>query len=292
MNATGSGFVRQPIDIGGALIDVTLPAAHDGLLIATAHPADALDQATAALLGAAAGKGVVCVNPRGLGRSSPRPAVGRGTLEEMTDEIESARQRLGLPPWVFWGMSGGGWLGQIYAQRHPRALAGLILESICPCFRLRLADPDCLLSPFHPAWREKLAAAGLIADGSHAQVGDPMQTEWTEVAELGAVFRRRNGPALLVAPFPIAAEMRAVMPALWVVDTRAGLPRLRLPTLVLCGSADPVVPVAHARALQEAIPDARLVVIEGGGHVPVSERRPEVAEAVARFLRERFPSLG
>ena len=288
MEATGSDFVRRQIDIGGAHIDVTMPTRPGGLVIASAHPADALEEGTAALLSQASGKQVVCLNPRGLARSSAREAIGPGTLDDMTDEIESARQRLGLGPWVFWGMSGGGWLAQIYAHRHPGAIAGLILESICSCFRLRLADPGCLLSPFHPPWRDKLAADGLLDADSHTEVGDPTRTEWLELAGIGSVFRRRNGPALLVAPFPVGPEMRAIMPALWTVDTRAWLPQVRLPTLVLAGSADPVVPVTHARALHAAIPGADLVIIEGAGHVPVSERRPEVAEAVGRFLRERL----
>jgi pimeloyl-ACP methyl ester carboxylesterase len=289
MQTISSGFERKQIDVGGARIDIIIGSATLGHpLIAAAHPADVFEEGTAALLSQASGKDVVCLNPRGLGQSSPRPAIDAGTLEAMADEIEGARQRLGLGPWVFWGMSGGGWLGQIYAHRHPGAIAGLILESICSCFRLRLADPGCLLSPFHLSWREKLARERLLAGDSHNETGDAMETEWLEVAEVGSVFRRRNGPALLVSPFPISAQMRAIMPALWAVDTRRWLPELQVPTLVMCGSADPVVPLAHAQSLQQAIPGARLVVIDGAGHVPVSERRPEVAAAVKRFLSERF----
>lgn len=50
-------------------------------------------------------------------------------------------------------MSRGGWLAQIYARRHPDALVGIIVESTCLCFRGRLADSACALSPFFPAWR-------------------------------------------------------------------------------------------------------------------------------------------
>jgi pimeloyl-ACP methyl ester carboxylesterase len=59
-----------------------------------------------------------------------------------------------------------------------------------------------------------------------------------------------------------------------------------VPVLVVCGSADPVVPVRHARAVREAISGSSFVEVEGGGHVPTAERRPEVADAFRRFVSD------
>ena len=78
--------------------------------------------------------------------------------------------------------------------------------------------------------------------------------------------------------------MRRVMPELWRFDSREWLSTIHVPTLVLSGTADPVVPIAHARAVHEAIPGSRWVAVEGAGHVPVAEKRPEVGEAVRSFL--------
>jgi pimeloyl-ACP methyl ester carboxylesterase len=96
-----------------------------------------------------------------------------------------------------------------------------------------------------------LATRGLIASDSHADLGDPDSTEWTSVDGVGSVFRRRDGPALLVSPMPPSPEMRRVMPLLWTIDARGWLSAVRTPTLVLCGSSDPVLPVSHAVALLE-----------------------------------------
>ena len=240
--------------------------------VCAAHPAEPLGEGAVELLAAASGAQVVCVSP------------GRPTLEEMVDDLEAVRRSLDRERWVFWGMSGGGWLAQIYAHRYPEALAGIIVEGACPCFRERLADPACVLSPFFPSWRSALESAGLLDPESHREASPADDSEWIEVPDVGSVFRRRNGPTLLVSPMPVSDGMRRVMPELWKFDSREWLSTLRVPTLVMSGTADPVAPLAHVRAVHEAIPGSRWVPVEGAGHVPVAERRPEVGEAVRSFL--------
>jgi pimeloyl-ACP methyl ester carboxylesterase len=252
--------------------------------LCAAHPADPFVAGTAQLLADASGAAVVCVNPPGLG-ASPGPL--RPSLEQIVDELEAVRLALGGPRWVFWGLSGGGWLGQLWAHRHPQALAGLILESTCACFRERLADPACALSPFFPAWQEALTGAGLLDRGSHqAPLGAQQATEWIELASVGEVFRVQDGPALLVSPMPQSAAMKQMMPAFFRFDARHLQPALRLPTLVLAGSEDPVVPLAQARALHQAIAGSSFVTIAQGGHVPTAQRHPQAAAAVQAFLAQ------
>jgi pimeloyl-ACP methyl ester carboxylesterase len=288
MSITGpSAAERVLIRAGDAELEVFVGRASQPALVtvAAAHPAAVFGEAAVELLEGTAPVRAIAINPRGLGGSSPRSTMTPRALEDMVDEIEAARRALGFGPWVFWGMSGGGWLGQIYAHRHPDALSGLILESICPCFRLRLADPACVLSPFHPAWCDKLQAAGLIDLHSHEREPTESQpTEWIEIDGIGSVFCRAHGPALLVSPTKVSTEMQHAMPALFAVDTRAWLRNVHVPALVVCGTADPIVPIAHARALHEAIPGSSWVAIEGAGHVPTGTRHPELARAVQDFL--------
>lgn len=260
-------------------IEVFLGGGITTLTICAAHPAEPLGEGAAELLANASGARVVCVSP------------GRPTLEEMVDDLEAVRRSLCVERWVFWGMSGGGWLAQIYARCYPEGLAGIIVEGACPCFRERLADPTCVLSPFFPAWRPALESAGLLDPESHRGASPADDAEWIEVPGVGSVFRRRNGSALLVSPMPVSDGMRRVMPELWKFDSREWLSTIRLPTLVMSGTADPVVPIAHARAVHKAIPGSRWVPMEGAGHVPVAERRPEVGVAVRGFVGELEESL-
>jgi pimeloyl-ACP methyl ester carboxylesterase len=62
------------------------------------------------------------------------------------------------------------------------------------------------------------------------------------------------------------------------------LHRLPHPTLVLAGDDDPIVPLANGRILDRLIPDARLHVVPGGGHLFLLDRPAEIAAVVTNFL--------
>jgi pimeloyl-ACP methyl ester carboxylesterase len=267
---------RHTVDVAGAQVELLVGGRNNQRpLVAFAHPTDVFGVTSIDLFASVARAPIACVNAHSTDASS---------LDAMVERIEAARRQLGLDRWIFWGMSGGGWLAQIYAHRHPEALAGIVIESACLCFRERLADPACVLSPFFPAWREGLVSVGLLSEDSHREVDLEGDSAWVNVEGVGRVFRRREGPALLVSPAPLAPEMEAAMPTLWRFDARPWITSLDLPTLVLCGSADPVVPTRRARAIHDALPDSTFVVIEGAGHVPSAERHPQVLRAFDAFV--------
>jgi poly(3-hydroxyalkanoate) depolymerase len=59
---------------------------------------------------------------------------------------------------------------------------------------------------------------------------------------------------------------------------------IRQPTLVMAGDDDPIVPLANGHILAREIPNARLHVVKGGGHLFLLERADESAEVIRRFL--------
>ncbi|MGZ3460431.1 MAG: alpha/beta fold hydrolase [Archangium sp.] len=231
------------------------------------------------------GARVLCMNPRGVGGSSPARA-GDDTLERIVEDLEAVRRAFGIRRWGFWGLSGGSTVGLLYASRHPSVLSGMILSSAGLCFRQTVGDSACVLSPFHPPWRERLAAAGLLGDEAEEQdvPVDAGATVWEKVDGVGWVFRRRNGPALLVFPEEPSPQYRRMMPAFWAFDPRGWLGSVRVPALVMCGTRDPLVPLAQAWALHEALPGSEFLALEGAGHAPLTERTMEATEAVRRFL--------
>jgi len=68
-------------------------------------------------------------------------------------------------------------------------------------------------------------------------------------------------------------------------DVADRLWRIDVPTLVLAGSRDVIVPPSRQRALASAIPGARFEILEGAGHVGFLTHRAEVARRVRKLLR-------
>ncbi len=240
------------------------------LEVCAPHPSALFSRETTDLLSSMAAVPVVAVGP----------PQGATSLEEIVAAMEEKRRSLGLERWVIWGMSGGSFLGQLYAHMYPATVAGLILASSGPYFRTTVEDPDCILSPRNSAWSAKLSAAGLL-DGEYERGA----TAWEVVADVGWVFRRASGAALLVSPEEPSAELRAIMPALWTYDARPWLGAVAAPTLVMCGTSDPVVPLRHADTLAALMPNARFVTIDGAGHIPLTDHRVEVEGEVRAFLQ-------
>ena len=83
--------------------------------------------------------------------------------------------------------------------------------------------------------------------------------------------------------------MRGYLAQLYAIAGWTSLPwlsRLRQPTLVIAGDDDPIVPLVNGRLLNRLIPDARLHIVDGGGHLFLLERPAEIADLVTRFLSE------
>jgi poly(3-hydroxyoctanoate) depolymerase len=64
------------------------------------------------------------------------------------------------------------------------------------------------------------------------------------------------------------------------------LHRLRAPTLVLTGGADPIVPPVNGRILANRIPDAELEVVPGAGHLLLMDHAEQCAATIADFLSD------
>jgi pimeloyl-ACP methyl ester carboxylesterase len=69
-------------------------------------------------------------------------------------------------------------------------------------------------------------------------------------------------------------------------DFRDRVPQIGCPTLVVWGREDRLVPIADGIAYEELIPDARLLILEDTGHLPMAERPAAFNEAVAEFVAE------
>ncbi len=68
------------------------------------------------------------------------------------------------------------------------------------------------------------------------------------------------------------------------INITPDLPRITQPALIIHGAADSIVPLASSEQLTQTLPNARLVVIQGAGHVPSVSYPVEVAHEIKSFL--------
>ena len=77
------------------------------------------------------------------------------------------------------------------------------------------------------------------------------------------------------------ADYLEVMPDIDICDL---LPSIHVPTLILAGDCDPVVPPDQAHLISRLIPGSELVMTKGGGHVLFAERPAEYQQALGDWL--------
>lgn len=80
--------------------------------------------------------------------------------------------------------------------------------------------------------------------------------------------------------------MRNVLRVMAEADQRDLLPRIGVPTLLIWGGLDARSPLSVARRFEQAIPDVKLVVIPGAGHLSNLEQPEPFNDAVREFCRD------
>jgi 3-oxoadipate enol-lactonase len=164
------------------------------------------------------------------------------------------------------GMSFGGMIAQYTAARIPERIRTLTLLCTSPKFGLDGTDPD--------EWRAH-RLAGLEAMGSPAAAAPAILSSLAGpngahvVPEAVAVMSRVPLAGLLDSLTTIASH-----------DTRTILPTIDVPTLILVGELDEETPVSYAQAIDELLPDSRVSVIPGAGHLLNLEAPDEVNAAL------------
>ena len=217
---------------------------------------------------------VVRYDGRGFGLSDR--AVTDFSLDARVRDLEAVVDALGLQRFALCGMSAAGPTVAAYVDRHPERVSRLVLLATS----VGLPPPDVL---------EKYRA-------NYAQMRrmfEYARTSWENPAARAAF-------AEWLAPNASAVQRRVIMEllhasgdgeAIWQLsdameDATEAARRLRLPTLVVAGTADTAMPVEASRAAAAAIPGSRLEILEGADHLQTTGGDPRVLPMVSAFLAE------
>ena len=216
---------------------------------------------------------------RGTGMSDP--VSGAPTLETRMDDVRAVMDAVGSRRAAFYGLSEGAAMSILFAATYPERTAALVVRS---------AFPRRMWAPDYPWGRteeeyEREVERELRIFGPREQARESVRTLGAfndeEIDAFLEMLRYGSSPGTLAALHRMNRD----------IDIRHVLSAVRVPTLVLHGSEDRVVPIEVARYVASRIPAARLVELPGIGHLAIGRSDP-IASEIQRFVSEVWQSGG
>ncbi len=215
---------------------------------------------------------VIAWDAPGAGQSVDPPETFQ--IGDWADALAGLLDAAGVQSAHVLGLSWGGLLAQEFYRRYGRRVHSLVLADTYAGWKGSLPEPipeerlaaclrDASLPPgkFVPKY-----LPGMFSDS-------PPEEARAELAGIMSDFH------------PIGFRLMAI--AVARADTRDLLPTIRVPTLLVWGEADARSPLTVARQMHQAIPDAKLVVISGAGHVSNLEQPARFDAEVRDFWSPR-----
>ena len=220
---------------------------------------------------------VLAPNARGFGNTMPfptSPADGGPSIAQMADDLNAFLDALKISePVVLCGLSMGGYTALNFMREYSHRVRALVL-----CDTRADADGTEAL-----AKREENIR--LVREQGSWNLAEKM----TEVL-LGKTTHEHN-PELILQVLQWSADqtVTTIADALAALrdrlDMTNSLREIRVPTLLIFGEEDAIVPQAAIQALQQGVAGARLEMIDGAGHLPNLEQPRKFNSALAKFLR-------
>jgi 3-oxoadipate enol-lactonase len=208
---------------------------------------------------------------RGMGESDA-PDLGY-SMETYAADLAGLLDLLGVDEVVLVGLSMGGYIAFEFLRTWRERVRGLVLVDT-------RAEPD---SP--DARRQRDAAAATAREQGAEAIADAMLPKVLGASTLAGAPAAVDRVRAMMAATPVAGIVGALGA---MRERRDSVPLLAglsgLPTLVIVGDEDEVVPPSVARGMADAIPGASLVVIRSAGHLPAIERPVETTDAIQAFL--------
>jgi pimeloyl-ACP methyl ester carboxylesterase/DNA-binding SARP family transcriptional activator len=214
---------------------------------------------------------LVLFDKRGTGMSDP--VDHQCSLEERIDDIRVVMDAAGSRAAVLFGISEGGPMSALFAQRYPERVEAIVMFGTASRFFATADRPGAWTPDFYDTYVASID--GAWADGHGQEFVNPSTADDERLREWTARYFR------LAASPRMARQLLAMNASVDVTDL---LPSLDVPTLVVHRRDERWVRPDNARFLADHIPGARLALVDGADHWPwVGEAEP-VLDAVDEFI--------
>ena len=208
----------------------------------------------------------VALDQRGCGKTE-HPSLGY-SIPQFVEDLRQFTDRLGLPRFHLVGHSMGGQVSMLFTLKHPEKVQTLTLLDSVPADGLFLNE-------------EVRAYFTQVANDPNV-----LRQAMDLVMPYGqgpSFSERAMGIALACAPQTMWESLESMNQTLFLSD----LAKIAVPTLILHGKDDMVIPLELMVPTMKAIVHAQVFIFTHCGHSPQVERPKEFAEAYLTFLRRQ-----
>lgn len=217
---------------------------------------------------------VVVYDQRGYGLSD-KPMECR--IEDYINDLDAIINEAGLPREKLFliGHSFGGMVAQEYASR--REVAGLVLIGSIAKFRPDLIDKIVWkLPPIF--WRRLLFTENILTRRMYRKIFFSDETD----EEIYLEFLRDNKDYIEGLPPHVFRYSKYYRD----YDASNSVINIKAPTLIIVGRDDRVTPVEQSETLNKLIPNSKLEIIDGAGHLILYEKPDEINSLIHNFITE------
>jgi 3-oxoadipate enol-lactonase len=210
---------------------------------------------------------VTLFNLPGFHGSQAVPALIDAYVARIEDGFEEFGIKSGA---VLIGNGFGGTVALAFALAHPERIGELVISDAAPEF------PEEGKQAFR-TMAEKVKEGGLAAI---ADIAANRVFHKAYLAQHPEAVEQRRAVLLEIDPTAFCAACHALVE----VDLTPSLPRLKVPTLVVCGELDQATPPALNKVVADKVPGARYVELPGCGHCPPLEQPEAFLAAIKSFI--------
>jgi len=205
------------------------------------------------------------------------PDGHRSTLEGNAALIDALAAEIGVRSFILAGNSMGGAVSIAYAKAHPEKLDALVLVDAAGWPDDKSGPPGFVALFNNPVgrWLIKLLDPRLFATGglksayhNEALVTDSLVDRYVDLA-----MAQGHRDVLLT-------QRTQPVPPWTQIDFHA----IRIPTLVIAGEDDELIPAENARAIAAAIPGAKFILYPDAGHLPMEQLPDETTRDLRAFI--------
>jgi class 3 adenylate cyclase len=222
---------------------------------------------------------LILFDKRGTGLSDRVSKENLPTLEVRMDDVRAVLDAVDSVQAAVFGASEGGNLSILFTATYPQRVRALVLSGV---YTKRIWSPDYPWAPTpeerereHELLEREWAGEMDVSVLAPSAVDDPALMQ-----RIATFFRRSASPGAAVALNRMNTE----------IDTRALLPTIGVPTLVLQRQGDQQVKAEEERWIASQIPGAKYVELPGGDHLPWTGDSNGLLDEVEEFLTGVRPS--